>query len=134
MLNFDNNPRMKELFNGDYDIDRIIQGLKIETGVNIEKENTLIIFDEIGEVPKALTSLKYFYEEAPFYHIVAASSLLGVALHEGTSFPVGKVDFMMLYPLDFCEFLRALKEDDLASLIENNDTELCNTFHEKLIN
>lgn len=133
-VNFDNNPQMKELFSGDYNIDRIIQGLKIETGVNIEKENTLIIFDEIGEVPKALTSLKYFYENAPFYHIVAAGSLLGVAMHEGTSFPVGKVDFMTLHPLDFIEFLMALGENDLTQLIQRNDVSLCNAFHDKLIN
>ena len=92
-INFDENTRMIELFSGDFDIERIIQGLKIESGVNIEPENTLIIFDEVQETPKALTALKYFYEKANQYHIVAAGSLLGVAMHEGASFPVGKVDF-----------------------------------------
>ena len=75
-INFDNNSRMEQLFSGDVNIERIIQGLKIESGVNIEAKNTLIIFDEIQEVPNALTSLKYFYENAPEYNIIAAGSLL----------------------------------------------------------
>lgn len=101
---------MEQLFSDDFNIERIIQGLKIESGVNIEPENTLIIFDEVQEVPKALTALKYFYEKANKYHIISAGSLLGVAMHEGTSFPVGKVDFLDLYPLNFYEFLEALGE------------------------
>ena len=113
-INFDDNSRMEELFSGDFDIDRIIQGLKIESNVNIEPENTLIIFDEVQETPKALTALKYFYEKANQYHIIAAGSLLGVAMHEGTSFPVGKVDFLDLYPLSFYEFLQALGEEQLV--------------------
>lgn len=75
-INFDGNERMERLFQGDFDIERLIEGLKIETGVNIEKENTLLIFDEVQEVPKALTSLKYFYENANEYNIIAADSLL----------------------------------------------------------
>lgn len=75
-INLDNNSRMEQLFSGDLDIERIVQGLKIESGVNIVANNTLIIFDEIQEVPNALTSLKYFYENAPEYNIVAAGSLL----------------------------------------------------------
>ena len=93
-INFDNNERMENLFSGNLDIPRIITALQIESGVTISAQNTLIIFDEVQEVPRALTSLKYFYENAPEYHIIAAGSLLGVALHPGTSFPVGKVDFM----------------------------------------
>lgn len=108
-INFDGNDRMKRLFEKDYDINRIVKGLKLETDIDIDKENTLIIFDEVQEVPKALTSLKYFCENAGQYHIIAAGSLLGVALHEGTSFPVGKVDFMDLYPLNFQEFLLAIR-------------------------
>jgi len=100
-INFDNNERMKSLFNGNLDIERIITALQIETGIKIEAKNTLIIFDEVQEVPSALTSLKYFHENTPEYHIIAAGSLLGVALHPGTSFPVGKVEFLDLYPLDF---------------------------------
>ena len=103
-INFDNNPRMKTLFEGDYNIDRLILGLKIESGVDIQAENTLIIFDEVQEVPQALSSLKYFYENAPHFYIVAAGSLLGVSLHHQVSFPVGKVDFMPIYPMDFREY------------------------------
>ena len=107
-IHFDNNSRMEELFKGDLVPSKIIEGLQIETGVKIEPKETLIIFDEIQEVPKALTSLKYFQEEAPEYDIIAAGSLLGVALHNGTSFPVGKVQFLDLYPLNYKEFLNYL--------------------------
>ncbi len=120
-VNFDNNPRMKTLFGGDYNIDRLILGLKIETGVDIQAENTLIIFDEVQEVPQALSSLKYFYENAPQFYIVAAGSLLGVSLHHQVSFPVGKVDFMPLYPMNFTEFLWALDKQDLVQLLEMQD-------------
>ena len=131
-INFDDNNRMEQLFSGDFDIERIIQGLKVESGVNIEKENTLIIFDEVQETPKALTALKYFYENAREYHIVAAGSLLGVAMHEGTSFPVGKVEFLDLYPLNFLEFLKALKQEELVNLITTNNIELITVFADKI--
>ena len=130
-INFDNNTRMEQLFSEGFDLERIIQGLKIESGVNIEPENTLIIFDEIQETPSALTSLKYFYENANEYHIIAAGSLLGVAMHAGTSFPVGKVDFLDLYPLNFFEFLKALGEDELVDLINKNDMDLITVFTDK---
>lgn len=130
-INFDENIRMNQLFSGDFDIDRIIQGLKIESGINIEPENTLIIFDEVQETPKALTALKYFYESANQYHIIAAGSLLGVAMHEGTSFPVGKVDFLDLYPLNFYEFLDAMGENELVQLIQKNDMDLITVFADK---
>ena len=107
-INFDDNTRMEKLFEEDFDIERIIQGLKIESGVNIEASNTLIILDEIQETPKALKALKYFCENASEYYIISAGSLLGVAIHEGTSFPVGKVDFLDLLPLSFFEFLEAI--------------------------
>lgn len=120
-INFDNNPRMKALFAGDYDINRLILGLKIESGVDIQAEDTLLIFDEIQEVPQALSSLKYFYESAPQFYIVAAGSLLGVSLHNRVSFPVGKVDFLPIYPMDFQEFLTALGKQDLRQLLETQD-------------
>ena len=123
-INFDNNPRMRTLFAGDYDINRLILGLKIESGVDIRAENTLIIFDEVQEVPQALSSLKYFYENAPEFYIVAAGSLLGVSLHHQVSFPVGKVDFLPLYPMDFHEFLTALGKQDLVQLLELQDWSL----------
>ena len=130
-INFDDNSRMNKLFDEDFDLDRIIQGLKIESGVNIEPENTLIILDEIQETPKALKALKYFCENARQYHIVSAGSLLGVAIHEGTSFPVGKVDFMDLMPLSFFEFLDALGEKELLNLLKENDFQMIEVFNTK---
>ena len=131
-INFDDNSRMNKLFEENFDLDRIIQGLKIESGVNIEPENTLIIFDEIQETPKALKALKYFYENANEYHVISAGSLLGVAIHSGTSFPVGKVDFLDLMPLSFFEFLNALNEKDLVELLKSNDFNMIDVFSSKL--
>lgn len=127
-INFDNNEIMKKVFEIDFDISRIIAAIKIEYGKSFHPEETLIIFDEIQEAPKALASLKYFNENAPQYAIIAAGSLLGVALHEGTSFPVGKVDFMHLYPLNFYEFICALGENQLAQLLLSNDYEMINAY------
>ena len=132
-INFDGNKRMEELFEPDFDIDRIIQGLRIETKVDIDAKDTLLIFDEVQEVPKAIASLKYFCENAREYHIIAAGSLLGVALHEETSFPVGKVDFMYLYPLNFKEFLLALGEEQLVEILNKKDWNLISVFRDKLI-
>ena len=128
-INFDNNSRMDILFNEEFDLNRIIQGLKIESGINIEPENTLIIFDEIQETPNALKALKYFYENANEYHIVAAGSLLGVAMHQGTSFPVGKVNFMDLMPLSFFEFLDALGQDHLLNLLKNIEFDMISVYN-----
>ncbi|WP_249963404.1 ATP-binding protein [Histophilus somni] len=132
-INFDNNPRMKSLFAGDYDIQRLLLGLKIESGVDIHAEDTLIIFDEIQEVPQALSSLKYFYENAPQFYIMAAGSLLGVSLHHQVSFPVGKVDFLPLYPMDFYEFLTALGKQDLVQLLELQDWTLISAMKSRYI-
>lgn len=132
-VNFDSNVRMKGVFEGQIDIERIILAIEIETGVTIERENTLLIFDEIQEVPRALSSLKYFYENAPEYAIVAAGSLLGVAMHKKTSFPVGKVDFMDLYPFNFQEFLCALGEERYVDILQGKDTYMINTFKDKYI-
>lgn len=131
-INFDDNSRMDKLFEDDFDLDKIIQGLKIESNVNIEPENTLIVLDEIQETPKALKALKYFYENANQYHIVSAGSLLGVAIHEGTSFPVGKVDFLDLAPLSFFEFLEALGEENLLQLLKENNFDMIGVFNSKL--
>lgn len=130
-INFDNNERMKNVFEMDYNVRRIISALKIENGGSFEAENTLLVFDEVQEVPKALAALKYFCEEAPEYAIVAAGSLLGVALHEGTSFPVGKVDFLNLYPMNYREFLLAVGEKELVALLESKDYEMINAFSGK---
>lgn len=134
-VNLDGNVQMKNLFNLDYDIERIIRGLEVATDIKIKKQTTLIILDEIQEVPKALSALKYFYENDPEYHIVVAGSLLGVALHEGTSFPVGKVDFMDLYPLSFIEFLEATNNYEFAGLINDKrfDKELITSFAPKIV-
>lgn len=127
-INFDSNSRMAELFASDLDISRIITGLEIYTGQKIDPDNTLIIFDEVQEVPRALSSLKYFYENAPEYHIVCAGSLLGIALHEGTSFPVGKVDFLKLFPLSFKEFLMATGKERYADLLNSQDYQMITSF------
>jgi predicted AAA+ superfamily ATPase len=132
-INFDNNARMQHLFNGDYDISRLIDGLQVESGEKIHPQTTLLVLDEVQEVPKALSSLKYFYENAPGYAIVAGGSLLGVALHSGTSFPVGKVDFCHLYPLSFCEFLEGIGEESLVELLHKKDWQLIAAFGTKFI-
>lgn len=130
-INFDNNDVMKKVFQIDFDISRIVSAIKIEYGKSFNANDTLIIFDEIQEAPEALASLKYFYENAPQYAIIAAGSLLGVALHQGTSFPVGKVDFMQLYPLDFQEFICACGENELAKLLESDDLKNINAYSVK---
>jgi predicted AAA+ superfamily ATPase len=130
---FEKNPRIQELFSGDMDVRRIVMGLELETGEKIDPKNTLIVLDEIQECPAALTSLKYFNENAPEYDIAAAGSLLGITLHSGTSFPVGKVEFMNLYPLCFLEFLLAMNEERLCALLESRDWELIRIFKDKFI-
>lgn len=133
-INFDRNKRMEQLFAGDFDVDRILRGLAIESDVTIEPENTLIILDEIQEVPAALQSLKYFSEDDRHsYYILAAGSLLGIAMHQGTSFPVGKVDNMDLYPLSFREFLHATDNVPLCDLLDSQDYEMITAFKDKYI-
>lgn len=132
-INFDSNSRMAELFASDLDTDRLIMGLELYAGKKINSDNTLLIFDEVQEVPRALASLKYFYENAPQYHIVCAGSLLGIALHEGTSFPVGKVDFLKLYPLSFKEFLMAAGQERFAGLLDKRDFDMVTSFRQTYI-
>ena len=132
-VNFDSNTRMRQVFEGDINIERLILAISAETGVSIDSRDTLLIFDEVQEVPKALTALKYFCEEASEYAIVAAGSLLGVAMHKGTSFPVGKVDFMDLYPLSFREFLCALGEMRFVEILDSSDTDMVTMFKSKYI-
>lgn len=132
-INFDSNSRMAELFASDLDTNRLIMGLELYVGRKINPKNTLLIFDEVQEVPRALSSLKYFYENAPQYHIVCAGSLLGIALHQGTSFPVGKVDFLKLFPLSFKEFLMATENGRFAELIDNQDFEMITSFKQTYI-
>lgn len=132
-INFDSNSRMAELFASDLDTDRLIMGLELYAGRKINPENTLLIFDEVQEVPRALASLKYFNENAPQYHIVCAGSLLGIALHQGTSFPVGKVDFLKLYPLSFQEFLMATGKERFAALLDQQDYQMVNSFKQTYV-
>lgn len=132
-INFDSNSRMAELFASDLDTERLIMGLELYIGRKIDPENSLLIFDEVQEVPRALTSLKYFYENAPEYHIVCAGSLLGIALHQGTSFPVGKVDFLKLYPLSFKEFLMATGKERFAELLDKRDFLMITSFKQLYI-
>lgn len=135
-INFDVDLKSREIFDVDYDTERLIMDIGLATKTKINAENTLIIFDEIQECPRALTSLKYFRENAPQYDIIVAGSLLGVACHEGTGFPVGKVSFMNLFPLSFEEFLLAIGEERFVELLNKKDfktIKLFNNKYEKLL-
>lgn len=134
-VNFEDNDMLRGLFEHDFDIPRIIAGLEWTTGVSID-EDTLIILDEIQEATRGITALKYFAEKAPQYHVMAAGSLLGIAMHKNDSFPVGKVDFMHLYPLSFFEFLEAMGESKMVNLLTAKEwtmtTMFRNQFEERL--
>ena len=132
-VNFESSKLLQTLFVDNFDIQRIITALQIETGIVINSENTLLIFDEIQEAEGAITSLKYFCENAPQYHVLAAGSLLGIALHKHTSFPVGKVEFLDLYPLSFHEYLLAMGQKPLLDLLLSRDWTLIKSFREKFI-
>lgn len=132
-ISFYNNERMNDVFDMDFDIDRIIMNLNIESGVSITPNDTLIILDEIQNAPKALESLKYFCEDANEYHVIAAGSLLGVAVHENVSFPVGKVDMLDLYPFSFREFLLAMDEKSLVMALDSKDFSIIDNFSDKFL-
>ncbi len=127
-VNFDNNVAMAALFDEGYDISRLLLGIQAETGERITPGKTLIVFDEIQECPKALTSLKYFCENAPNQLIAAAGSLLGLAVHQGSGYPVGKVTTLDLRPLNFREFLNATGNELLRELIDSNDQSAFSSF------
>ncbi len=131
-LSMDQNPRLQAVFSQDFDVSRIIEALRIESQLPID-ENTLLIFDEIQEIPLALQSLKYFQEQRPELPILAAGSLLGVALHSGISFPVGKIQLLDMYPMSFLEFLDAIGNEELALLIRNADFQMMKVFRDKFI-
>lgn len=130
-INFESSTILKTIFVNDFNIDWIISAIQIETGLKIIADNTLIIFDEIQEAEGAITSLKYFCENAPEYNIIAAGSLLGIALHNNISFPVGKVEFLDLYPLNFSEFLLAIDQQPMLELLVKQDWKLILVFKEK---
>lgn len=132
-ISFYNNERMNDVFDMDFDIDRIIMNLNIESGVSITPNDTLIILDEIQNAPKALESLKYFCEDANEYHVIAAGSLLGVAVHENVSFPVGKVDMLDLHPFSFREFLLAMDEKSLVMALDSKDFSIIDNFSDKFL-
>ena len=131
-INFESSDSLKSIFKENFDISRLITAFQIETGIRIHHENTLIILDEIQEAERGITSLKYFCENAPQYHIITAGSLLGITLHQKTSFPVGKVDFLTLYPMSFNEFLLALGQEQLYELLKSNDWPMITNFKAKL--
>lgn len=129
-VNFEVNDILRELFVKDFDIQRIIGAIQWSTGITVD-ENTLIILDEIQEAPRGITALKYFAEDAPQYNVIAAGSLLGIAMHRNDSFPVGKVEFMYLHPLSFFEFLDAVGEGRMAELLRSKDWEMITAFRSK---
>lgn len=132
-INFENATALQDIFLYDFDIPRIIQTLQIYARMQITAEDTLIVFDEVQTVERGLTSLKYFYENAPQFHIIAAGSLLGMGLHSQISFPVGKVNFLDLRPLSFYEFLYAINEKQLADVLLQQDWQTVSIFHQKLV-
>lgn len=132
-VNFEETPTVNALFEGDFDLDNVLAGLRIAAGSSIEPGATLVILDEIQECPRALTALKYFAENRPDYHIACAGSLLGVALHEHSSFPVGKVNFIDMYPLTFSEFAEAMGEQALLAPLIERDWPLVTVFHERYV-
>ena len=132
-INLDENEQMKKSFDVDFDVKRIIEDITIVSGEKIEPEETLIIIDEVQESPKAITALKYFCENASEYHIIVAGSFLGVAMHKGISYPVGKVNILTMYPLSYYEFLLACGEDDLAKYVNKAENNKNQVFREKYI-
>lgn len=130
-INCDDEPRIKQLFELDYNIDRILITIQAITGVRITPA-TLIIMDEIQEVPRGLHSLKYFCEKAPEYHIMVAGSLLGVTLGKGESFPVGKVDMLTMYPMDYEEYLDATGNENWIELLHSKDWGLIDIMKPKM--
>ena len=130
-INCDNNPQIESIFI-DYDVKRILRNISAISNTKIESGKCLIVFDEVQEFPKVLTSLKYFCEESPEIHIAAAGSLLGIMDHQGTGFPVGKVDSLFLYPLSFLEFLLALGKNILVEQIRNHNWQELNALNPQM--
>ena len=119
-LNFEETPDLASIFSGELTVSRLIEIISAFQAKTIRPDSTAIILDEIQACPRALTSLKYFHEQAPQYHVMAAGSLLGVSVGKTTSFPVGKVNFLSLYPLSFFEFLMAMGEERLVAMLGEN--------------
>ncbi|MEG0454528.1 MAG: AAA family ATPase, partial [Bacteroides sp.] len=132
-INFEKSTQLAGIFETDFDVERIMRSIQLITGIKPVAGETLIIFDEIQSVKRGLLSLKYLHDAAPEYHIVAAGSLLGISLHAGDSFPVGKVEFMDLYPLSFEEFMMAMGQEALLETILSGDYTLVSAFRDKYI-
>ena len=128
-----NNKLAKQIFSQDFDVTRILRALRALTGVDITPNDTLIVLDEVQDIPEAIEALKYFCEEAPEYHIAVAGSLLGISLHEGISYPVGKVNEINVYPMSFEEFLLAKGEDEACKLLASRDFDTISLLHDKFI-
>lgn len=131
-INCDDEPLTHDLFTGDYDVERLVLSFQAISGEAIHEGTTLIILDELQEAPRGLHALKYFCEKAPGYHVMAAGSLLGVTLAQHDSFPVGKVDILRLYPMDFEEFLEAMGEGEFVRMMGSHDHRLEGLFADKL--
>ena len=127
------NELAKSIFAKDFDVERILRGLRAITSVDITPGDTLIILDEVQDIPEAIESLKYFCEQAPQYHIAVAGSLLGISLHDNVSYPVGKVDEIHMYPMSFEEFLLAKGENEIYKSVVARDYDTTNIVHEKLV-
>jgi len=133
-INFERADEMKDVFQHDLDPERLIMAFEFYSGLKITPEDTLIVLDEIQAVKRGITSLKYFYEEAREYQIIAAGSLLGTNIHPNESFPVGKVDMMTLYPMSFYEFLLAMGEENgLAKILKEKQFDMMSLFSKKFI-
>ena len=131
-VNFMEDRTLGAVFEGDLNPERILRAISLQTGIQVEDQSTLVVFDEVQECPQALTSLKFFAEHRPDIPIIAAGSLLGVALHRGVSFPVGKVDHLTMYPLTFKEYLRNADEA-LCKCLDDQDIDLLGAFRERYI-
>ncbi len=131
-VNFMEDRTLGAVFEGDLNPERILRAISLQTGIQVEDQSTLVVFDEVQECPQALTSLKFFAEHRPDIPIIAAGSLLGVALHRGVSFPVGKVDHLTMYPLTFKEYLRNADEA-LCKCLDDQDVDMLDAFRERFI-
>lgn len=131
-INFEEAKHLQGLFVQDYDTDRILRAIRTQCSVPCDAGKTLIFLDEIQEAEGGLTALKYFQENCPEQHVIVAGSLLGISLHKGVSFPVGKVNFLQMHPMNFIEFLEAVGDVALAAAIEAKDFDLLGLFHDKL--
>ena len=130
-INFESNDRLRQLFQKDFDMQRIVFEIFVATGIQMDKD-TLLILDEIQEAPRGITALKYFYEQMPEQPVMAAGSLLGISMHGGESFPVGKVDFCWLHPLSFFEFLEAIGKVQYVELLQRKQWDTVNVFADAL--